>query len=126
VIARDLGNLPADPPHPGAYEPAPGPEPVGIRDRGRVIQPPAQLPRLGVEMGVERQLLRDEQRRDEDDAGAAVRRKPAGEVERVLRLLPTQQRHDDAPEARRGRPPHEAPDTAREAAEIEALHRSSW
>ena len=47
-------------------------------------------------MRVERQLLVDEQRRDEDDARATVGGEPAREVERVLGLRPAEQRHDDA------------------------------
>ena len=40
-------------------------------------------------MCVERQLPLDHERRDEDDPGTAVGSEPAGEIERVLRLLPS-------------------------------------
>jgi len=126
MVAGHLGDLPADPARPCADEPAPRPEPVRVRDRGRMIEPIAQRTDLRVEVGVERQRLLDEQRRDEDDAGTAVRGEPAGEVECVLRLVPAEERDDDAPEAGRGRPPENAADSALEPLEVRAPHRSSW
>ena len=125
VVARHVRHLPADPPHPRADEPAPRPEPVRVRDRGRMVEPLSQLADLGVEMGVERQFLLDEQWRNEDDAGAAVRREAAGKVECMLRLLLAEQRHDDAPVADGGRPPGQVAHPAPQRLEIETFHRRS-
>jgi len=62
--------------------------------RGRV-EPVAQRTQLFVEACVERQLAVDEERRDENDPCAAFGGEPAREIERVLRLLLLEQRHDD-------------------------------
>ena len=58
-----------------------------------------------VEARVERQLAVDDEWRDEHYASAPVGGKAAREVERVLRLLPLEQRHDDRPVADRPRLP---------------------
>ena len=60
---------------------------VRARDRGRGLEPLLQRGERAVHVRVERQLALDHQRPDDDDARTAVRCEPAGEVERVLRLL---------------------------------------
>ena len=77
-------------------------------------------------MGVQRQLALDDERPDEDDAGAAVGGEAAGEVERVLGLLLVEQRHDDAAIGDRARPAREAPRAAVERPDVRELHRMSW
>jgi hypothetical protein len=76
---------------------------VRLGDRGRPVECNAKRPDLLGEVGVERQLLRHDERRDENDVRAAVGREPAGEVERVLGLGAAEKRHDDAAIAE---PPH--------------------
>jgi hypothetical protein len=75
---------------------------------------------------VERQLALDDERRDEDDADAAVGGEPAGQVERVLGLGAVEQGHDDAAVRDRARPAREAPRPAVEQSDIGEPHRSSW
>ena len=60
----------------------------------------AKSRRLLLELCVQRQLLLDDQRRDEDDVGAAVGGEPAREVEGMLRLGAAEQGDDDAAIAR--------------------------
>jgi hypothetical protein len=62
-----------------------------------------------METCVERQLPLDEERRDEDDPRAAFRGEPAREIERVLRLLALEQRHDDRPVTDRTGPARKPP-----------------
>jgi hypothetical protein len=73
-------------------------DPVGVCDRRRVVERRLQGPGLVVEVRVERQLLRNDERGDEDDAGATVGGEPAREVEGMLGLVPAEQRHDDRAE----------------------------
>jgi hypothetical protein len=79
-----------------------------------------------VHVRVERELLLDDERRDEDDPGAAVGREPAGEVERVLGLLLVEQRHDDAAVGDRAGPAREAPRAAGQHSDVGELHRNRW
>jgi hypothetical protein len=98
---------------------------VGIRHaRGR-LEPFLELGERAVHVRVQRQLAIDDERGDEDDPGAAVRGQPAGEVERVLRLLPVEQRHDDAAVRDRARPAREAAGAMVEKAYVRELHRRS-
>jgi hypothetical protein len=60
---------------------------VGGRHRGRGLEPLLQAHELSVEVCVDWQLALEHGRRDEDDPGTAVGSEPAGEVERMLRLL---------------------------------------
>ena len=76
------------------------PTPYELGDRRRAVEPRTQRRDLTPKLRVERQLPLDDERRDEDDARAAVGGEPAGEVERMLRLVPSEQRDDDAPVAR--------------------------
>jgi hypothetical protein len=81
---------------------------------------------LVVEMRVEGQLLRDDERRDENDPRPAIAREPAGEIEGMLRLFPPQQRNDDAAVSDRGRPAREAAGTRPERTDVESLHYKTW
>jgi hypothetical protein len=72
---------------------------------------------------VERQLLRHDERRHEDDMGAAVGCEPAGEVERVLGLGAAEERHDDAPVADGGGPAGEPAGAAAHGPEVRPSHR---
>ncbi len=76
---------------------APPADAVRRRDRRGRVKPVAQHAQLLVEAGVERKLALDEERRDENDPRAAIGGEPAREIERVLRLLPLEQRHGDGP-----------------------------
>jgi len=123
VVARDVGELASERAAPRPDDPPVGVHAVRLGDGGRVCERRAQGLRLRVEVRVERQLLRNEERRDEDDARTAVGRDPAGEVERVLRLATAEERDDDAPIADRGRPPREPAGLPAESADVRTLHR---
>jgi hypothetical protein len=82
--------------------------------------------RLDVEVRVQRELLRDDERRDEHDPRAAVRREAAGEIERVLGLGAAEERHDDAAVPDRRRAPGEAVRLPAERAEVRPAHHRSW
>jgi hypothetical protein len=99
---------------------------VGARDRGRGLETPLEAHALSVEMRVERQLALEDGRGHEHDTGAAVGREAAGEVERVLGLLPVEQRHDDAAVGDRARPAREAPRAPAQQPEVRHPHRISW
>jgi hypothetical protein len=96
VVGRDLGELAAEGAFAGTNGEAVGADAVGLRERGSPRERLAQRGSLGVEMCVHRQLLRDHERRDEDDVRSPVCGEPTGEVERVLGFLQPEQRHDDA------------------------------
>jgi hypothetical protein len=74
----------------------------------------------------ERELALDDERRDEDDPRAAVGGEPAGEVERVLRLLPVEQRHDDAAVGERTGRAREAAGAVAQHMQVGKPHFSSW
>jgi hypothetical protein len=101
-------------------------DPVRARHRGGRLEPLLEAAELAVHVRVQRQFSLDEKRRDEDDARAAVGREPAGKVERVLRLFPVEQRHDDRAIGDRSRPAREAPGAAVEQPDVGPPHRSSW
>lgn len=84
MVVGDLGDLLPDPACAGPDDHAPHAHAVRVGDRRRLVEVLAQL--REIEVCVERQFLVDDERRDENDAGAAVGREPAGEVEGVLRL----------------------------------------
>ena len=69
---------------------------VRVRDGGSPRERLAKRCGLLVQVRVERELLRDEERCDEHDVRPPVGGEPAREIERVLRLLQAEQRYDDA------------------------------
>jgi hypothetical protein len=75
---------------------------VRLGDRRGGSEPIAERLMLTVEVCVQRQLPRDDERRHEHDARAPVGGQSAGEIECVLGLGAAEQRHADAP-----RPPHQ-------------------
>jgi hypothetical protein len=113
-LGGDTGDLLAEAPRPRAHDLPPHADAVRARHGSSRLEPLRQLGDLPVEVGIQRQLALDDERRDEDDLGAAVGREPAGEVERVLRLLALEQGHDDAPVGDRAAPAREAPRPAPE------------
>ena len=117
MVGGNLGQVAPDGPCTGADDAAPSGDAVRLGDRRRLVEPPEQLPGLALEVGVERQLLRDDERRDENDARAAVGCEAAGEVEGVLRLLAGEERHGN-------RPVPDSDGTAREA--LPAAGHSTW
>jgi len=97
ALVRHAGDLLAEQPRARANDLAAHADAVRARHGRGGVEPAAQLAQLSVEPCVERQLPLDDERRDEDDPRAAFRGEPACEVERVIRLLPIEQRHDDRP-----------------------------
>ena len=77
-------------------------------------------------MCIERELLRDDERRDEDDAHAAVRGEPAGEIERVIRLLASEERDDDRAVAHGRGAAREALRAAADGWDVRPAHQRSW
>jgi hypothetical protein len=110
----------------GADDLPPHGDAVGGRERGSRFEPLLEPHELSVEMRVERQLVLEDGGSHQDDPSPAVGREPAREVERVLGLLPVEQRHDDAPVGDRPRPAREAPGAVVEHPEVGEPHRSSW
>jgi hypothetical protein len=76
-------------------------------------------------VGIQGQLARNDERRDEDDPSAAIGGEPAGEIERVLRLLLLEQGHEDAPVGDRACPPRETACAAVERADVREPHLKS-
>jgi hypothetical protein len=109
-----------------ADDPPPHADAVRVGDRRRVGKRILEHSQLVVEMRVERQLLRDDERRDKDDPRAALAGEPASEIQSVLRLFPPQQRNDDAAVTDRGRPTREAAGTEPERADVQRLHYRTW
>jgi hypothetical protein len=99
---------------------------VGADDRFRRLEPLLEGGEAAVHVRVQRQLPLDDERSHEDDAGAAIGREPAGEIERVLRLVAIEQRHDDAPVPDRARPAREAPGATAQHSDVREPHRMSW
>jgi hypothetical protein len=126
VFLDDAGEVVAECALARADDPTADADAVGVGDRRRVVERGLQRRELGVEVRVERQLLRHDERRDEDDPGTAVAGEAAGEVESVPRLVPAQQRHDDAAVADRRRPPREAAGAVPERVDVGPLHYNTW
>jgi hypothetical protein len=101
-------------------------DPVRARDRGRRLEPLLQLGERAVEVGVQRQLPFEDGRGHEHDSRPAVGGEPAGKVERVLRLLPLEQRDDDGAVRDRLRPEREATGAPVQPPDVRQLHRMSW
>jgi len=126
VILRHLGELLAEGTLARADDPADSGDAVRLGDGRRVLERPAERLDLALEVRVERQLLRGDERGDEDHARPAVGGEATGEVERVLGLGAPEERHDDAAVADGGRAPGEAAGRAVECAQVRALHHRSW
>jgi hypothetical protein len=77
-------------------------------------------------MRVDRQLTLEDGRRDEHDPGSTVGGEPAGQVERMLGLLPVEQRHDDGAIRDGAGPARKTPGAAVEKMDVRQLHRISW
>jgi hypothetical protein len=123
------GNTPdllAEAPRPRAHDLVPHPDAVGGRHRGRDLEPLLQAHELPVEVRVDRQLALEHRRRDEDDPRSSVGGEPAGEVERVLRLLPVEQRNDDRAVPDGARPASKAPGAVVDQVDVRQPHRRSW
>ncbi len=126
MVVGDLGELATERPLARADDAPAHADAVRVGDRGRAIERRAKRDDLVVELGVERQLLLDDEGRHEDDVGAAVGGEPAGEVERVLGLGAAQERDDDAAVADRRGAAGEAARPLAYAAEVGPLHRMTW
>ena len=126
TLLRDTRDVLAQAPRPRANDLPPDRDAVGARHRGCGLEPLLQAGDRAVHVCVQRQLALDDERRDEQDPGAAIGSEPAGKVERVLGLLPVEERDDDAPVGDRARPAREAPGTAVENAYVRQLHRNRW
>jgi len=126
ALGRDARHLLAQAAVSGPDDFPPHVDAVRARDRSRVLEPLLQAHELAVEMRVDRQLALEDGRRDEHDTCAAVGREPAGEIERVLRLLPVEQRHDDGAVRDRASPAREAPSPPVEPSDLGQPHRISW
>jgi len=123
VVGRDLGELPPERALAGPYDLPVGRDAVRLGDGGRVRERGAKRLELDVEVRVERQFLRDDERRDEHDVRATVGREAAGEVERMLGLGTAEERNDDAAVPDRRRPPGEAARPAAKSTDVRPLHR---
>ena len=126
MLRRDARNVLAEAPRAGADDLAPHGHTVRARHRGSGLEPLLQSGELAIHVGVQGELALDDERRNDDDAGTAVGREPAGEIERMLRLLAVEQRHDDAPIGDRARPAREAARPPMEESDVGHLHRRSW
>jgi len=126
VVPRHFGELPPEGALARADDAPRRGHAVRLGDRRRVRERAAKGFRLCVEMRVQRKLLRDDERRDEHDPSATVRRQAAGEIERVLGLDAAEERHDDAAIPDRRRPPGDAVRLPAERAEVGLAHHKSW
>jgi hypothetical protein len=126
VVPRHLGELPPEGTLARADDAPRGGHAVRLGDRRRVRERAAEGLDLGVEVRVQRELLGNDERRDEHDPCAAVRREAAGEIERVLRLGAAEERHDDASVPDRRRAPGEAVRLPAERAEVRLAHHRIW
>ena len=126
MLCGDAGHVLAEAARPRPHDLPPDADAVRGRHRRRRLEPLPELGDPAVHVRVERQLALDDERRHEHDAGAAVRREAAGEIERVLRLLLVEQRHDDAAIRDRARPAREAARAMVQEPYVREFHRSSW
>jgi hypothetical protein len=77
-------------------------------------------------MRVEGQLALEDGRRYEHDTRTTVGREPAGEIERVLRLLPVEQGHHDGAIRDRAGPARKAASAVVQQVDVGKLHLMSW
>jgi hypothetical protein len=111
-LRGDAVHLLSEATRPGADDLPPHADAVGGGNRCRGLEPLPERHQLPVEVRIERQLAVEHGRGDEHDSGAAVGRKPAGEVDRMLRLGVVEQGDDDRAIRDRARPAREAARTA--------------
>jgi hypothetical protein len=126
ALGRHPSDLLAEASRPRADDLPPDGDTVRARHRGCRLEPFPEARELSVEMRIDRQLALEDGGRDEDDPGSTVGGEPAGEVERVLGLLPVEQRHDDRAIRDRAGPAREAPGAAVEEVDVRQLHFRSW
>ncbi len=96
MILNDLGELGAERAVARADHDAAGGDAVRLGDGCGMGERLVQAFDLRVEVRVQRQLLRYDERRDQHHVRPPVGREPAREVECMLSLGPAEQRHDDA------------------------------
>jgi hypothetical protein len=101
-------------------------DPVRAGDCRRTVEVGLEIDDLAFEMGIEGELLRDDERRDEHDASSPVCREAAREVERVLGLGSGEQWHYDAPVPDRRGAPRETAGLAPSCPQIREPDHSSW
>jgi hypothetical protein len=126
ALGRDACDLLAEAAGPGTDDFPTHVDAVRAGDGRRGLESLLQAHELPVEVRLDRQLTLEDGRRDEHDTRAAVGREPAGEIERMLRLLPVEQRHDDGAIRDRASPAREAPSPPMEPSDVGQPHRISW
>jgi hypothetical protein len=126
ALGRDARHVLPEASRPRADDFSPHTDAVRGSYGGRALEPLLEGREPAIHVRVQRQLALDDERRDENDLGPAVSREAAGEIERVLRLVPVEHRHDDAPVGDRARPAREAPSPAVEQLDVRQLHRRRW
>jgi hypothetical protein len=126
VIPGDLGDLASESPLARPNDLPSHADPVRAGDCRRSVEVGLEIDDLAFEMGIEGELLRDDEGRDEHDASSPVCREAAREVERVLGLSPGEQWHDDAPVPDRCGSPRETARLAPSCAQVREPHHSSW
>jgi hypothetical protein len=126
VVFGDLRQLAAE----GAFARADhdplGGDPVRLGERRSVVERGVEGADLRVEMRRERQLLRHDERRHQDDARTAVGSEPTGEVERVLRLGAAEQRDHDVPVPDGHGAAGETPCATADGRKVGPAHQMSW
>jgi hypothetical protein len=90
MVGGDASDVLAEASRPRAHDLASHADAVRAGDRRRALEPLLQPAEPAVHVRIQRQLALDDERSDEDDAGAAVGREAAGEIERVLGLVPVE------------------------------------
>jgi hypothetical protein len=123
ALCRDAGDVLAEASRPRADDFPPHGHAVRGSYGRRGLDPLPERREPAVHVRVQRQLALDDERRDEDDLGPAVRRQTARQIERVLGLLLVEQRHDDAPIRDRARPARQASSPSVEQLDVRPPHR---
>jgi hypothetical protein len=126
ALGGDASDVLAEAPGTRAHDLPPHAHAVRAHQSGRRLEPLLQARERAVHVRVQRQLALDDERRDENDLGAPVGRETAGEVERMLRLLLVEQRHDNAAIGDRAGPAREASCPSVEHSDGREPHRMSW
>jgi len=122
----DASDVLAEASGPGTHDLPPDGDAIRAGDRRCRLEPLLQPGEPAVHVCVQRQLALDDKRSGEDDASAAVGGEATGEIERVLGLLPVEQRHDDAAVRDRARPARDVTRPPMECPEVGPPHRMSW